>query len=69
MSLDKARGYSTLDKAYSTVDSETQTGPIAQPSAIIPKGEGHVVVVYNSTLGRHFLWTYLNSTWHGTEVF
>lgn len=54
--------------AYSSVmNYETQTGEIAEPTTT-PLGNGHTVHLYNSTQGRYFICTYMNTGWRMTEV-
>lgn len=50
-------------------DYELQTGIIAEP-AITARGNGHIVVIYNSTEGRTFKWVRVNanSEWMGSEL-
>lgn len=53
----------------SLIDYEVQTGIIAEPT-YASRGNGHAVVVYNSTEDRTFLWLRCNadSDWMGVEV-
>ena len=44
---------------HSVMDYEVQTGAIAEPTTA-SKGNGHIVVVYNSDLDRVFLWVRCN---------
>jgi len=44
---------------HSVMDYEIQTGAIAEPTTA-SKGNGHVVVVYNSDLDRVYLWVRCN---------
>ena len=70
MSLDKGAACGSLDKAqaWCQMDYEVQTGIIAEPTTA-SVGNGHPVVVYNSTEGRTFLWLRVNgdAEWMGCE--
>ena len=57
------------NRGRSITDYELQTGIIAEPS-IASRGNGHNVVVYNSTEGRTFFWKRVNgdSDWMGVEL-
>lgn len=48
-------------------DYETQTGDIAAP-VTVALGNGHVVILYNSTKARYFICTYANVGWRMVEV-
>lgn len=54
---------------HSVMDYETQVGVIAEPTTV-SKGDGHIVVVYNSTEGRTFKWVRVNgdTDWMGEEL-
>jgi len=58
-----------MGEYHSVYDYETQTGTIAEPTTT-SKGNGHVVVVYNSTDDRTFMWIRVNSDgdWMGVEL-
>jgi len=58
-----------MGEYHSVYDYETQTGTIAEPTTT-SKGNGHVVIVYNSTEDRTFMWIRVNSDgdWMGTEL-
>ena len=54
---------------HSVMDYEVQTGIIAEP-VTVSKGNGHIVVVYNSDEDRTFKWVRVNadSDWMGEEL-
>lgn len=51
---------------HSIFDYETQTGAIAEPTTT-SKGNGHVVIVNNTTEGRVFEWVSVGGAWYGVE--
>ena len=55
--------------SLSLLDYEVQTGIIAEPT-ITSRGNGHTVIVFNSTEDRGFIWSRVNgdSDWMGVEV-